>query len=98
MGAFEYTAVDTRGREKKGVREGDTARVIRAQLRDQGLTPLAVQEVRDHKRNPRGLHLARGMSVTELALFTRQLATLLHAGLPMEEALKAVAEIGRAHV
>lgn len=91
MGAYEYTAVDARGREKKGVLEGDAARAIRAQLRDQGLTPLEVNEVADRART-RGISLARGMNVTELALFTRQLATLLHAGLPMEEALKAVAE------
>lgn len=91
MGAFEYTALDTRGREKKGVLEGDAARAIRAQLRDKGLTPVEVHEVADRPRK-RGLTLTRGMSVTELALFTRQLATLLHAGLPVEEALKAVAE------
>lgn len=91
MGAFEYTALDGRGREKKGVLEGDAARTIRAQLREKGLTPLDVQEVADRPRG-RGLSLSRGMRVTELALFTRQLATLLHAGLPVEEALKAVAE------
>lgn len=92
MGAFEYTALDARGREKRGVLEGDAARAIRAQLREQGLTPLEVQEVAGRTRSTRGLSLSRGMNVTELALFTRQLATLLHAGLPMEEALKAVAE------
>lgn len=92
MGAYEYIALDARGREKKGVLEGDAARAIREQLRDKGLTPLEVQEVANRPRSHRGLRLSRGMNITELALFTRQLATLLHAGLPMEEALKAVAE------
>jgi len=93
MPAFEYTALDGRGREKKGVMEGDAPRAIRAQLRDQGLTPLDVNEISDRKSGrKRGFGLSRSISVTELALFTRQLATLCHAGLPMEEALKAVAE------
>ncbi len=93
MAAFEYTALDARGREKKGVMEGDAPRAIRAQLRDQGLTPIDVNEVSDRRSGKkRGFGLSRGISVTELALFTRQLATLCHAGLPMEEALKAVAE------
>ena len=93
MGAYEYTALDPRGREKKGVLEGDAARAIRAQLRDQGLTPIEVHEVADRKSGrARGFSFSRGISVTELSLFTRQLATLTHAGLPMEEALKAVAE------
>ena len=93
MGAYEYTALDPRGREKKGILEGDAARAIRAQLRDQGLTPIEVHEVADRKSGrARGISFSRGISVTELSLFTRQLATLTHAGLPMEEALKAVAE------
>lgn len=93
MAAFEYTALDARGREKKGVMEGDAPRAIRAQLRDQGLTPIDVNEVSDRRSGKkRGFGFSRGISVTELALFTRQLATLCHAGLPMEEALKAVAE------
>ena len=45
MGAFEYTAVDPRGRERKGVLEGDTARAVRQMLRDQSLLPVAVNEV-----------------------------------------------------
>ncbi|ROO26337.1 type II secretion system inner membrane protein GspF [Salinisphaera orenii] len=94
MGAYEYTALDERGREKKGVLEGDAARAIRAQLRERGLTPLDVHEIADRKTGSRRrlLSFQRGLSVTELSLFTRQLATLTHAGLPMEEALKAVAE------
>ncbi len=95
MGAFEYTALDARGRRKKGVLEGDAARAIRAQLRERGLTPIEVNEIAERATGAAGrslLSFSRGMSVTELALFTRQLATLAHAGLPMEEALKAVAE------
>ncbi|RJS91758.1 type II secretion system inner membrane protein GspF [Salinisphaera sp. Q1T1-3] len=95
MAAFEYTALDARGRQKKGVLEGDAPRVVRAQLRERGLTPIEVVEVSDRrtpgvKKSPFAFN--RGMKVIELALFTRQLATLAHAGMPMEEALKAVAE------
>ncbi|MDT0636204.1 type II secretion system inner membrane protein GspF [Spectribacter hydrogenoxidans] len=92
MAAFEYTALDARGREKRGVLEGDAPRAIRAQLRQQGMTPLDVREVADRSGKRRLFQFERGMRVTELSLFTRQLATLAHAGMPMEEALKAVAE------
>ncbi len=92
MGAFEYSALDSRGRERKGVLEGDAPRAIRAQLREKGLTPLNVSEVADRADKRRLFSYERGLSVTDLSLFTRQLATLARAGLPMEEALKAVAE------
>lgn len=92
MGAFEYSALDARGRERKGVLEGDAPRAIRAQLREKGLTPLHVNEVADRADKRRLFSYERGLSVTDLSLFTRQLATLARAGLPMEEALKAVAE------
>ena len=45
MGAFEYVAVDAAGRERKGVVEGDTPRHVRQLLREQGLLPVAVDEV-----------------------------------------------------
>jgi general secretion pathway protein F len=94
MGAFEYTALDNRGREKKGVLEGDAARQIRQQLREQGWVPLAVQEVaqREARRRSRIGILQRGISATDLALITRQLATLVRAGLPLEECLRAVSQ------
>jgi len=90
MSAFEYTALDVQGRTRKGVLEGDTPRHIRQQLREQQLTPLAVEEV-THTANTRQRRWVR-VSALELALLTRQLATLSRAGLALEEALRAVAE------
>ncbi|MDH3980485.1 MAG: type II secretion system inner membrane protein GspF [Gammaproteobacteria bacterium] len=94
MGAFEYIALDPRGREKKGVVEGDAPRQVRQQLRDQGWVPLEVQEVaqRETRSRNRPAFLQRGISATDLALITRQLATLVRAALPLEECLRAVAQ------
>ena len=94
MGAFEYTALDKTGREKKGVIEGDAPRQVRQQLREQGLVPLDVQEVaqRESRSRSRSTLFQRGVSATDLALITRQLATLVRAALPLEECLRAVAQ------
>jgi general secretion pathway protein F len=93
MGAFEYVAVDTAGKERKGVLEGDTARQVRALLREQQLLPVSVSEVsRTEARRTSTFGLGGGISSTELALLTRQLATLVRSGLPLEESLYAVAE------
>jgi general secretion pathway protein F len=96
MGAFEYVAVDPTGRERKGVIEGDTPRQVRKLLREQGLLPDAVDEVVDKKesgpRAPFTLRFQRGLGAADLALITRQLATLVKSGLPLEEALLAVSQ------
>ncbi len=94
MGAFEYTAVDVSGRERKGVLEGDTARQVRQLLRDQNLLPVNVQEVsqNESKRDRARFSFRRGASPADLAMMTRQLATLVRSGLPLEEALLAVSE------
>ncbi|UTV27633.1 type II secretion system inner membrane protein GspF [Photobacterium atrarenae] len=94
MAAFQYKALDARGRQKKGVLEGDTARQIRQQLREQGLIPVEVVQslAQEKKKASGGFHLRRGISTTELSLITRQLATLVQASMPLEECLKAVAE------
>jgi general secretion pathway protein F len=95
MGAFEYTAVDNAGRERKGVLEGDTARQVRQLLRDQSLLPVTVNEVAQQERQHRsrsGFNLRRGVSASDLSLLTRQLSTLVRSGLPLEEALQAVSE------
>lgn len=94
MGAFEYTALDTAGKELKGILEGDTPRHIRQMLRERQLLPVAVSEVaqKEAKRQQRSFGLTRGISAADLSLFTRQLATLVRAGLPLEESLLAVSQ------
>ena len=93
MGAFEYTALDTTGREQNGVVEGDTVKHVRQLLRDRQLLPVTVAEVRHGEaRRDRGFSLRRGISASDLSLLTRQLATLVKAGLPLEEALLAVSQ------
>jgi general secretion pathway protein F len=94
MGAFEYTAVDASGRERKGVLEGDTARQVRQLLREQSLLPVTVNEVAqtEDRRRKAQFSVRRGASAGDLALLTRQIATLVRSGLPLEEALLAVSE------
>jgi general secretion pathway protein F len=93
MAAYEYTALDPSGRERSGVMEGDAARQIRAMLREQGLLPISVNEVIDTQPTRFGrLSMARRVNATDLALLTRQLATLVRSGLPLEEALLAVSQ------
>lgn len=95
MAAFEYTVLDTKGREKKGVIEGDTPRQVRQILRDRGMMPLHIDAAarQDKKQQNRPTQIShRGISATDLALFTRQLATLVRAALPLDEALSAVGQ------
>ena len=92
MSAFEYIALDANGSERKGVLEGDAARQIRQQLRDQGMTPLSVEEIQRKEERTRGSMIKRKVSAGELAMLTRQWATLVRAGLPVEESLRTVSQ------
>lgn len=97
MAAFAYEALDLAGKTKKGVLEGDNARQIRAQLREQKLIPVEVEQVKETPANTSSFDLSllitrHRISAAELALLTRQLATLVESGLPIEESLFAVAE------
>ncbi|MFK7893267.1 MAG: type II secretion system inner membrane protein GspF [Granulosicoccus sp.] len=99
MAAFEYLALDVRGREKKGVLEADTARLARQLLRQQSLTPLEVSETsgressKDSGTSRKSKPTFRGgIKSVDLALITRQIATLSAAGTPLEEALSAVSK------
>jgi general secretion pathway protein F len=94
MGAFEYTALDVQGKERKGLIEGDTPKHVRQLLRDKQLLPMEIQEAAQSelKRSRARGFMRRGLSTLDLALLTRQLATLLRSGLPLEESLQAVAE------
>ncbi len=92
MSAFEYKALGQDGKNRKGVIEGDTARQIRQQLREMGLTPLSVEEIKQQQKKTSGGGLfQQHLSVMDLALLTRQISTLLRAGMPIEECLRSVA-------
>lgn len=94
MGAFEYIAVDSAGKQQKGVLEGDTARQVRQQLRERSLLPLSVEEAaaQESSRQSAAFSLRGGLSATDLAIFTRQLATLVQSGMPLEDSLAAIGE------
>lgn len=97
MAAFEYIALDVRGKEQKGYLEAETARLARQQLRQQSLTPLEINETsgsagkaRDKGDRASAASFRGGIKTNDLALITRQIATLTAAGTPLEEALSAV--------
>jgi general secretion pathway protein F len=95
MPAFRYEAVDELGKSSKGVLNADSARAARMDLRAQGLTPLLVEaiaaQVDADGVSTRG-GFGQQLSTNELTLFTRQLASLLDAGLPLEQAFSALLE------
>ena len=92
MAAFEYIALDETGRTLQGVLSGDSARQVRSRLRTMGLYPLKVRGVQEQAVKPAGLNPSRRISAAALALLTRQLATLVRAGMPLDEALRALGE------
>ena len=94
MAAFEYIALNDKGREEKGIFEADSSRQVRQMLRDKGLAPLSVTATKEEKAssNAFGNLFKPTLSIRELALVTRQLATLIAASLPIEEALLAVSK------
>ncbi|TCW78070.1 type II secretion system protein GspF [Burkholderia sp. SRS-46] len=94
MSAFRYEAIDQAGKTRKGVLEADSARAGRNQLRTQGLTPLVVELAasRLHGERSQRLALGRKLSQREQAILTRQLASLLIAGLPLDESLSVLSE------
>ena len=92
MAAFEYLALDPRGREQKGLIEADSPRQARQLLREKQWAPLQVKQAKSKEDvGSGGFSFGRGLSARDLALVTRQLATLVQAALPIEEALRAAA-------
>jgi len=93
MGAYQYVALDEAGKEYKGILEGETPKAVRQTLRERKLFPVEVVETRIKENiTLQKLVIRKSVSALDLALFTRQLATLVRAGLPLDEALQAVSE------
>ncbi|KAB0505688.1 type II secretion system inner membrane protein GspF [Pseudomonas moorei] len=91
MPTFDYRADDAQGRPCKGRLEADSPRHARQLLRERGLWPRDVSEIRVAAGTKSSLGSGR-LSAADLALLTLQLSTLVQAGLPLEEALDAVAK------
>ena len=89
MQAYNYMAYDRRGKAQKGVLEGDSERMVRQLIREKGLTPVKVSQVRQ------SLSLFRTREKiprNDLMLITRQLTTLFGSGMPLEESLRLMAD------
>lgn len=101
MGAFSYQALDAKGKTVKGVLEGDSERHVRSLLRQRQLRPLEVRG--SHKKEAAGSagkgvrFSSRGpkLNYRDIALVTRQLASLVQSGLPLDEVLQACATQSR---
>jgi general secretion pathway protein F len=93
--AYRYEAVDQNGAAQRGVIDADSARGARTDLRNQGLLPISVDIIEsqvDRTGATKHRAFADRLSTMELALLTRQLASLLEASLPLEQALSALLE------
>jgi general secretion pathway protein F len=98
MTAYRYRALNDAGKLVRGVLEGDSERQVRVQLRGRSLRPVEVAEANRPVQGVstwRGLLLRRPVSAGDLAMVTRQLATLVQSNLPLDEALQAAAAQSR---
>ncbi len=99
MPAFTFEALDDQGSTRKGVMEGESARVVRGLLRAQSLVPLNVEPVTGESSNGstsgglnRTLFASRIFNATGLGIWTRQIAGLVTSGLPLERALTSLTD------
>ena len=99
MASFSYVALTPEGRRKKGIIEADSEKQVRQKLRKQSLVPVEVKSAAgqlkgDTGKGSRFTLMRTSMNSAALCLATRQLATLVEATIPVEEALATVAEQG----
>jgi general secretion pathway protein F len=91
MGAFRYEAVDARGKPRRGLVDAESARQVRDQLRADGLFPTAIDAANAALADGGAAGRTR-LPPALVALATRQLATLVRSGMPLDVALGAVGE------
>ncbi len=95
MPVYEYTALDAKGKTKSGIIDADGASAARQKLRSSGIFPVSISETQEVEeiKAPRTLDLSRfftRVKPAEIAMMTRQLATLISAGFPLVSALDAL--------
>jgi general secretion pathway protein F len=85
VASFSYKAFDANGKEVKGFFEADSARQVRQYIRDQGFSPLSVEESEQSKKSNQPNHVSnQSLTASEYALFNRQLSTLICSGTALE--------------
>ena len=98
MAAFHYNALDAEGKPSNGMIEADSARLARTQLRDTGLFVVELNALSDTPAQGGSrtfnLPFRKRIPLSEVSLMLRQLATLLEAGLPLEQAMAVLIEQG----
>src|SRR5690606_21978148 len=97
MAVFEYTGVQAKsGKSVKGYRDAENPRALRAALRKDGILLASAQEGSEKKAKKRGdvdfLAILRRVSAGDVAVMTRQLATLVRAGIPLVDSITALVE------
>jgi general secretion pathway protein F len=93
MAAYTFEALDAQGKSRTGVLEAENAKAARSQLRSQGLVPLGVVALAASVQSAGASSWSRRVfSSTGLAVWTRQLAGLVGAGLPLERALTSLSD------
>uniref|UniRef100_UPI004055CFD1 type II secretion system F family protein n=1 Tax=Candidatus Electrothrix sp. TaxID=2170559 RepID=UPI004055CFD1 len=101
MPVYEYTALNSQGKKKKGVLDADSISAARQKIRKEGNYPVDIKETvsRDRGRKKKGekkstlnLHIGSRIKQQEIHVATRQLATLLGAGIPLVPALSGLVE------
>ena len=90
MAAYEYQAIDTDGRTRKGVISADSQKAARRELRRQALVPVKLSPTREVSGKATEAGPRRKLKPAELVLLTRQLAMLISSGTPVEQAVAAV--------
>ena len=91
MPSYQYLALDISGKQTRGLMEADGLQQVRLKLRSQQLVPLEIKDAVQKRSRNSGALVGPKMSASELALFTRQLATLLQSGMPLAEAFQVLA-------
>ena len=102
MPVFEYTALDDRGKSTSGIIDAEGAQAARQKLRTSGIFPVSVKETQEAepKKELGSFSLSSRLSrikPVEVAMMTRQLATLISAGFPLVSALDALVPQTRSH-
>ncbi len=96
MALYQYSALDQQGKTKRGVIEATTSTIAGRKLREQGLFPTQIKTARETAQPAKGARWKglrlKSVNTLDLGIATRQLAVMLAAGMPLVEALAAVAE------